>query len=132
MSYSDSNPSVATPGAAPRVVVDALIHRGELASIELTEATQHGAGTAIAAVLSVALLLLGGFAGTFALAAAVWQRPDRGLILGLVTLAYLLGSAALGFVAFRRLKGWQPFSETRRQFHEDCACINDMFNSGSR
>jgi uncharacterized membrane protein YqjE len=132
MSYTESSPPLATPGSVPRVVVEALMHRGELASIELREARLHAAKTAVAAVFSGALLLLGGFAGTFALAAAVWNRGDRGLILGLVTLAYLAASAALGLVAARRLKAWQPFSETFRQFREDCSCLHDALASGSR
>jgi uncharacterized membrane protein YqjE len=123
---------LAEPGAAPRVMVEALMHRGELAAIELKEARQHGVWTAAALVVSGMLLLLGGFAGTIALAAAVWHRDDRGLILGLVALAYLLGAAALGYFASRRLKSWKPFEESRRQFHADCECVHDMLMSMAR
>jgi uncharacterized membrane protein YqjE len=128
ISFGSTTPLTA-PGATSRVVVEALIHRGELASVEFKEARVHGTRTAILVGLSCALLLLGGFCGTFAIAAAVWDRPDRGMILGLVTVAYLAGAGAMGFVAARRLKTWQPFTETARQFREDCSCVHDIANS---
>jgi len=131
-SFSEPGTPLATPGSVPRVVVEALAHRGELALLELDEARRHGAGTAAAAMFSAALLLLGGFAGTFALAAAVWSRADRGLIIGLLALAYLAASAALGYIAARRLRYWQPFAETRRQFSEDVACLHGVLGSDPR
>jgi uncharacterized membrane protein YqjE len=131
MAYTESSPPLATPGSVPRVAVEALIHRGELASLELKEASAHGTRTFVAVVLSGALFFLAGVSGTFALAAAVWSREDRGLILGLLALAYLLGSAALGYLASRRLRSWQPLAETFRQLHADCACLRDTLNLGS-
>jgi uncharacterized membrane protein YqjE len=132
MISNGSSPHLAEPGSVPRVVVEALMHRGELASVELREARLHAARTAAAAALAGALLLLGGFAGTFAVAAAVWGREDRGLILGLLALAYVAGAAALGFVASRRLSSWQPFAETFRQLHEDCAFLHRTLADGKR
>jgi uncharacterized membrane protein YqjE len=129
MSFTDSSPPVAAPGSVQRVVVEALMHRGELISVELREARAHAARTAVAALLAAALLLLGGFAGTFAVAAAVWNREDRGMILGLLTIAYLAGAVALGFVAARRLRSWQPFAETFRQFHQDCTCLHESLSN---
>ena len=41
----------------------------------------------------------------------------------------LFGLGLLGFVAARRLKTWQPFTETARQFREDCSCVHDIANS---
>jgi uncharacterized membrane protein YqjE len=130
-SYGSSNP-LAAPGSAPRVIVDSLVHRGELASLELREAQQHGFRTVILIGFSGILILLGGFAGTFALAAAVWQREDRGLILSLVTLGYLAGAAVLAYVASRRLRNWSPFAETCRQFHADCECLHDVIATATR
>ncbi len=132
MSFTDSSPPLAAPGSVPRVVVEALMHRGELISVELKEAQVHAARTAVAVVLACALLLLAGFAGTFAVAAAVWNRDDRGLILSLLTLAYLAASAALGFLAARRLRSWQPFAETFRQFHQDCVCLHETLSNAAR
>jgi uncharacterized membrane protein YqjE len=132
MSFTDSSPPLAAPGSVPRVVVEALMHRGELISVELKEAQAHAARTAVSALLAGALLLLGGFAGTFAVAAAVWNRDDRGLILSLLTLAYLACAVALGYVAARRLRSWHPFAESFRQFHEDCACLHDTVAEVSR
>jgi uncharacterized membrane protein YqjE len=131
ISFGSTNPMPA-PATTPRVVVEALMHRAELASVELKEARQHGLRTAILAGVSGALLLLGGFCATFALAAAVWNRDDRGLILGLVTVGYLVAAGILAFLAARRMKTWKPFSETARQFREDSACIHDIINSSSR
>jgi len=128
ISFGSTTPMTA-PGSTPRVVVEALMHRGELASVEFKEARVHGTRTAILVGLSCAFLLLGGFCGTFAIAAAVWERPDRGMILGLITAAYLLASGALAFAAARRFNTWKPFAETARQFHEDCACVHDIANS---
>jgi uncharacterized membrane protein YqjE len=131
ISFGSATP-LTSPGSTPRVVVEALTHRGELASVELKEASQHGSRTAILAGVSGVLLLLGGFSATFALGAAVWDSPHRGLILGLVTLAYLVAAGALAFVAARRMRTWKPFSESARQFRADCACIHEIINSYER
>jgi uncharacterized membrane protein YqjE len=130
-SLGSSNP-LAAPGSAARVIVESLVHRGELASLELQEAQRHGFRTALLVGFSGILVLLGGFAGTFALAAAVWQRDDRGLILSLVTLAYLVGAAGLAYVASRRLRDWSPFAESCRQFHADCECLHDVIANATR
>lgn len=129
---SHNSPPFSAPGSAPRVIVEALVHRGELASLELKEAQQHGLRTALLMGFSGILVLLGGFAGTFALAAAVWQRDDRGLILTFLTLGYLVGAAILAYVASRRLRDWSPFAETCRQFHADCACLHDVIATATR
>ena len=132
MSFSDDSPPLAAPGSVPHVVVEALMHRGELALLELDEVRRHGAWTVAAIMASAALLLLGSIAGTFAVAAAVWSRPDRGLILGLITLAYLIASAAFGWFAATRLKSWQPFGELRRQLGEDGACLRGVLSQRPR
>ena len=108
------------------------MHRGELAGLELREARTHVAGTAIAAGVALALVLLGGIAGTFAIAAAVWDSPNRGLILGLLTLAYFAGAAGLAWWTARRLKAWRPFADTDYQFHEDCSCLHQYLTGNSR
>lgn len=108
------------------------MHRGELAALELTEARDFCVRTSVMIGISVALVLLGGFAVTFAVAAAVWNRPDRGMILSLLALAYFAVSGGFAFFAARRLNAWQPFSETTRQLREDCACIQEMINDAKR
>ncbi len=123
---SSTLPFLSALGPASRIVVEGLAHRGELAALELAEARDHAAKTAVMALGAVACALLTGFAGTFALAALVWHREDRGLILGLVTLAYALGAAGLGLFAARRLRDWRPLAETRHQLGEDCACVREM------
>ena len=113
-------------GPAPRIILEGLAHRGELAALELVEARNHAAATTVMAMLVAVLTLLGGFAGTFAIAAAVWERPDRGLILAGLTLAYFVGAVGLGWWIARRLKTWRPLSETRRQLGEDGACLEEF------
>jgi|HubBroStandDraft_1064217.scaffolds.fasta_scaffold1348219_1 uncharacterized membrane protein YqjE len=132
MSAPASSPLIGAPGSVPRIVVEGLMHRGELAALELREARTYAASTAVAAAAAAALALLGGFAGTFAIAAAVWERPDRGLIMGLVTLAYFIGAAALAWWVAARLKTWRPLAETLYQFREDCACIHQHLSENSR
>jgi len=110
----------------PRIVADALIHRGELASLELEEARAHGAVTTLTAVFSGILLLLGGVAGILAVAVAIWNRSDRGSILCYIALGFVGAAALLGVLATRRLRAWRPFSGTREQFYRDCACMQDV------
>lgn len=131
ISFGSATPRAAS-GSPPRVVVEALMHRSELATLEFEEAREHATRTLIIVGFSAAFVLLFGFTSTVAIAASVWHREDRGLILSLVTLAYLIGAAVLAWVSVRRIKQWQPFSETRRQFHEDCACVQDIVNSRSQ
>jgi uncharacterized membrane protein YqjE len=116
----------------PRILVEGLMHRGELATLELREARTHVAFTAVIAGAAVALVLLGGFAGTFAIAAAVWERANRGAILGLVTLAYFLGAVALAWCLARRLKSWRPFAETIYQLREDSSCLHHHLSENTR
>ena len=71
---------------ALKILLEATVHRGELATLELSEARDHACATLLVGVGASVLALLGGFSATFALAALVWDRPDRGLILGLVSL----------------------------------------------
>ena len=132
MAYTESAPSLAAPGSLPRVVVDGLLHRSELASLELHEARAHGLRTVALIVFCGALLLLSGFAATLAVAAWVWDRPDRGPILLLLGVAYLAVSGTLGYAASRRLSSWEPMSESIKQFREDCTCLRDTFSHPGR
>jgi uncharacterized membrane protein YqjE len=132
MPVDTSTPPLAALGPTPRIVVEGLMHRGELASLEIREARVHAATTGIIAGLAAALILLGGFAGTFAMAAAVWHRDDRGFILALTTLAYLAGAAALGWWAVRRIKSWHPLAESRRQVQEDFLCLHQFLTENGR
>ncbi len=113
----------------PRIILDGLLHRGELARIELKDARTHLAVTGAAAGVAGALVLLGGLTGTFALAALVWERGDRAVILGLVALGYVLGACALGWWTALRIRSWHPLSETRYQLREDCACLNHYLST---
>ncbi len=130
MSAESASPFAAL-GPAPRIVLEGISHRGELATLELAEARNHATVTAVFAALAAALALLGGFAGTFTIAALVWDRDDRGLILGLVTFVYLLGAGTLAWFAANRLKTWRPLAETRHQLGEDYLCIRRFFHGSA-
>ncbi len=121
-----------SPGSTPRILIEGLIHRGELAGLELREARSHVAGTAIATGVAAALGLLGGIAATFAVAAAVWDSPHRGLLLSLLALAYFAAAAGLAWWAARRLRIWRPFAETLYQLREDCSCLHQHLTENSR
>lgn len=113
-------------GPAPGVILEGLAHRGDLIALELGDARDHAARTAVAAILAVAGAVLTGFATLFALAALVWHRDDRGLIMSVAALAFLIGTVASGWWAARRLKSWQPLAETRRQLAADRACLESL------
>ncbi len=123
-------PAPASPlgflGPAPRIVLEGLMHRGQLATLEITEARDHAARTALIAVLAGVGALLAGVAAIFTLAALVWHRDDRGLILGATTLAIVIGSGALTAWAAHRLRTWQPLAETRRQLSADRTCLENL------
>ena len=111
---------------ATRVVLAGLRHRGELAAVETGEARDHFVLSVVIGVVVFALALLTGVALTLAIAAAVWHRDDRGLILGLLALGYLLATASVAWALLRRLRRWRPLIETRRQLREDGACIDRL------
>jgi uncharacterized membrane protein YqjE len=108
------------------------MHRSELASLEFRDARAHLATTGAVAAVVGALFLLAGMTGTLAIAALVWERGDRALILGLIALGYVLGAAALWWWVAARLRSWNPFAETRYQMREDCACLNQNLSANSR
>ena len=118
-----------TLGSPPRIILDGLMHRGELAGIELRDARSYLTVTGAAAGVAGALVMLFGLTGTFALAALVWERGDRALILGLVALGYALGAGVLGWWAAARLRSWRPLPETRYQLREDYACLNHYLST---
>jgi uncharacterized membrane protein YqjE len=132
MSAPASSPSARPASSLPRLAVEALVHRSELAGLEFEEARTHAAVTAFIIGASVALTLLFGTATTFAIAAAVWDRPNRGLILTLVAVAYLLGAAGLAWWAARRLKDWRPFTSTIDQLRKDYSCLHSHLSEKSR
>jgi uncharacterized membrane protein YqjE len=113
-------------GPAAHVVLAALAHRGELAALEAGETRDHLAGSLLRAGAVFALALLAGIALTFSVAAAVWHRDDRGLLLGLLTLGYTAAAAALAWRLARRLRAWRPLPEIRRQLSEDARCIQKL------
>jgi len=128
MSNSSTEPPLASVGLsqiipATKILIDALLHRGELAAVELVEAREQVFTTMLFGIAAVTLTLLGGFAVTLCLAAAIWERPDRVLILGLVGLVYLVGSGLLLWLCTRRLHAWRPLKETRKQLSLDRSCF---------
>src|SRR5690606_14976378 len=101
-------------------------HRGELAAVETAEARDHFIISVAIGLTVFGLALLTGLALTFAIAAAVWHRDDRGLILAALTLTYLLATIATAWGLRSRLRRWRPLAEIRRQLREDGECIGRM------
>jgi len=118
-------------GPAAHVVLTGLRHRGELAALEAGEAGDHLAGSLALGLGAVVFAVLGGFAINLALAAAVWDRADRGLILAFVAVVELLLALGTGLLVARRLRRWRPLAETRRQLDQDCECIHKLLPSDS-
>lgn len=114
---------------ALKVFVGGAVHRGELAALELAEVSHHAFLTILAALAAVALVLLGGFAATFMIAAMVWDMPERTLILGLVALGYLLVAGGMIWLASARIRTWRPFLETRRQLRNDSTCLQSLLTT---
>lgn len=109
-----------------RVVLTGLAHRGELAAVETGEARDHLTTSILIGAGVFALSLLAGMALTFTVAASVWHRDDRGLLLGLLTLGYLITAVGLAWGLIRRLRAWRPLREIRRQLREDGKCIDNL------
>lgn len=116
-------------GPAMRIVLSGLAHRGELAALEASEARDHLAGSLALGFGAAVFAVLGGFALNLALAAAVWHRDDRGLVLGLVALAELALATGISLACVRRVRRWRPLAETRHQLSEDCACLQQILPS---
>lgn len=108
---------------ATRVVLAGLAHRGELAAVETGEARDHLAVSALLGAAVFSLALLAGIALTFTFAALVWHRDDRGLLLGLLTVGYVVAAGGIAWALSRRLRAWGPLRETRRQLRADADCI---------
>ena len=115
---------------ALKVFLEAGVHRGELAALELSQVSEYAFLTVTAWLAAVGFVLLGGFAGTFMLAAMVWDRPDRTMILGLITLIYFLCAGLFVYVTVARAKKWRPFCEIRRQLHNDNQCLQAILGPG--
>jgi uncharacterized membrane protein YqjE len=121
--------AVGHAGSAARVQLAAILHRSELAALEAGEACDHLLGS-LALVLGAAVLaLLGGFAATLTFAALVWAHEDRAQLIGLLTLAYLLGAGGLAWFTLHRLRTWRPLAETRTQLRADHDCLGELLSS---
>ncbi len=121
--------AVGHAGSAARVLLAAILHRGELAALEAGQACDHVIGS-LALVLGAAVLaLLGGFAATLTFAALVWAHENRALLIGFLTLAYFLGAGGLAWFTVRRLRLWQPLAETRTQLRADHDCLGELLSS---
>jgi len=89
---------------ALKIVFEAIFHRGEIVAVELSQVREYVFLVVIAGHLAVGFAILGGFAVTFMVAAMVWDRPDRTMILGLVAVLYLVLAAALGIFTALRIR----------------------------
>jgi uncharacterized membrane protein YqjE len=115
-------------GPVARAVLDGVGHRAQLALLELGEMKDRITSSLLMGVIALVLSLLGGIALTFAIAAAVWHRDDRGLWLALLTLAYFVTAGVLAMVMMRRLKRLEFLPETSRQLNEDRLCLGALLH----
>lgn len=120
---------LSNPAAVLRTLLDAVRHRSELAATEAALARDTLARLVIMSLAAFSLFLLAGFAGTFALAAAVWDHPHRGLILAGVAWAFALCSLGLFLWSMRMLKSWKPLSETCEQLRRDEGFVRRLLSS---
>ena len=125
MTKTGSGPK-AEDATIPRIVADALIHRGELASLELEEARAHGAVTTLTAVFSGILLLLGGVAGILAVAVAIWesQRSWEHPVLHCLGLRWR--RSPVGCAGDPKAAGLDGHFPARAAPDRDCACMQDV------
>lgn len=120
---------LANPMAVARTLLDSVGHRAELAATEAALARNTLARLVILSLGAFAFFLLAGFAGTFALAASVWDHPHRGLILSVVAWGFALSSLGFLLWSLRMLKSWRPLNETCEQLRRDEAFVRRLLAS---
>ncbi len=115
-------------GPVGRALLDGVGHRAQLAMLEISELRDRVTSSLVMGLVALILALLGGIALTFAIAAAVWHREDRGLWLALLTLVYFVTAGVLALVMTRRLKRLEFLPETSRQLNEDRLCLGALLH----
>lgn len=125
----EPRPQVPPLGAVVRLLNDALENRLALAGVELDETKSHVSVAAVLLGIVACLVIFAGFAFTLMVAALVWDSPHRGAWLAGLGGFYVLAAAAVSFVLWRRLKGWQPFAETKSQLNQDQQCLKELTKS---
>jgi uncharacterized membrane protein YqjE len=116
-------------GPVARAVLDALGHRAELLLLDLAAARARLLSALAFLAVAAGFALLTGFALTLAYAAAVWHRPDRGLLLLAAAAAWLALASLCTFLAARGLHGWTPLGDTRAQLAQDRLCLQDLLTA---
>ena len=116
-------------GPVLRAMLDGVGHRVQLALLEVSELRDKIASSLVLGLAALVLSLLGGIALTFAIAASIWHREDRGLWLGLLTLVYFLAAGVLATVMTKRLKRLEFLPETSRQLNEDRLCLGVLLHN---
>jgi uncharacterized membrane protein YqjE len=129
---SSGRPQLPPPGVALNLFSESVAHRAELAALELEEARDHAARSAILAGAAIGLGLCTGFAVTLVVAALVWDRPGRAWWLAGLGIVYLAAAVASGFMLSRRLRDWRPLGETQNQLQRDYQCLSQLLKSIAR
>lgn len=122
-------PRLPSPGEALRLLGTAWDHRSALARLELEDARDHVAGSALVAAALYFLTLLSGVAFTLLVAALVWDSPHRAWWLGGLCALYAGGAAAAAWTLLHRWRTWQPLAETRAQLRDDRQCLTQVIGS---
>jgi len=125
-------PELKRAGEAARVLVHGLGHRAELVGIEMEEARDAAASSGLMFAVAAALFFLAALTLTGLLAAAFWDTAFRLPVLLTIAIAYAGGGVAVLLAARRRLRAWNPFSETTSQLKKDAQCLQELLNSRSQ
>lgn len=101
-------------------------HRSQLAALESIEARAQllKFGLLALAVLfcgALSVMMLG-----LIIAAVVWPLENRVQALGLITLGFGTLTGVVAVYLRHKIHAWTPWSETRQQLREDCACFGDV------
>ncbi len=118
-------------GPLLRAVFTGVRHRGQLALLETEEARDHFLVSLAVGGLVLLLALVTLFTGTIAIAAAVWDLPNRAVLLAGLAGAYLAGALTGAWWVVRRLRAWRPLDESRRQLRADGDWIEGLLPSPS-
>lgn len=123
----DAGPGGSSPvGLLRRVVAlaaAALVTRGELAALELTEARERAARWLMLALLAAVLLLAALLVGSLLVVSAFWDT-HRSAALAVVALVYGLAGAGLAAWLVARLRSAPPLLQaTLQELRQDCDAL---------
>ena len=116
-------------GEFAEFLVRSVEHRAELAGLELAEARDTVAGSAVLFLAASGFLLLAAMAFTALIAAAFWNTAFRLPSLAGIGVIYGLAGYGLFVRARTRIEGCRIFPQTGDQLKRDVSCIAEIFRN---